>query len=99
MKYAANKERVTIDEFVDSVGKQRFDPDLIKCDKGLIHAFFTLMDLNCDGYVQEDEFERIYTQFGVPDRSWTKETFQAIDYFYSDDENSPYKHFFGPLVD
>lgn len=75
------------------------------------------MDINGDGYLQEDEFNTIFVQFGAKDTSWTKETFKAMDVngdgklsieeyidgfndlFYSEDENSPNRHLFGPIVD
>jgi len=75
------------------------------------------MDVNCDGYLQEDEHRRLFHQLGVPDSSYSKDMFNAIDinndgklsiqefaaadadFFFSDDENSPYALFFGPLVD
>lgn len=37
------------------------------------------MDINGDGYLQEDEFNTIFVQFGAKDTSWTKETFKAMD--------------------
>jgi Ca2+-binding EF-hand superfamily protein len=40
---------------------------------------FNLMDVNCDGYLQEDEHRRLFHQLGVPDTSFAKETFEAID--------------------
>jgi len=117
VKYFENKERLTIDEFVDSIGRQRYDPELMKRDEGVMRGFFFLMDINCDGYLQKDEFESIFAKLGVQDTSFAEEAFKALDvngggklsvkayidgfhdFFYSQDENSPNKHFFGPLVD
>jgi len=88
----------------------------MKRENSLIHGFFKLMDMNDDGYLDEEEHKRLFDHSEVPDTSWTKATFQAMDvngdgklsveefvngfydYCYSEDENSPNKNFFGPLV-
>ena len=116
MKKAVDKNVLTGDILADSVWKQRYDPELKKCISGLIYGFLDLMDVNCDGYLQEDEYRKMVHQLGVPDTSFIKETFNAIDvnhdgklsfqefvdgcydFFFSDDEKSPFTLFFGPLV-
>lgn len=45
----------------------------------MIHALFELMDVNGDGYLQEDEYHRIHLQLGMPEAPYAKETFRAID--------------------
>ena len=83
----------------------------------IIHHLHDMLDVSRDGYLQEDEYQRIISQAGVPDPSFVKEAFKAIDvngdgklsieefanaffdFLFSDDENSPYAFFFGPLDD
>ena len=74
------------------------------------------MEFNSDGYFQEEEHKRLFDHLGMPETSWTKDTFLAMDtnsdgklsfqefvngyfdYCYSEDENIPYKNFFGPFA-
>jgi len=77
--YAEDKNRLTIEEFVDSMAKQRYNPELIKCEVDMMRGFFSLMDVNSDGYLDEDEYRTIFDQFGVPDTKFTTDTFKAID--------------------
>lgn len=104
------------DQFIDSIGKQRYDPELIRHFSGVIYGLFDLMDVNCNGCMHEDDYRRMLSQIGVEDPSFTKEAFRAIDvkhagklsyeefiyafseFMFSEDDNSPYGHFFGPFV-
>jgi len=78
---AADTNVLTGEVLADSVWKQRYDPELKKCIESLIYMYglFNLMDVNCDGYLQEEEHRRLFHQVGVPDTSYAKETFNAID--------------------
>ena len=74
-----NKQEMTVEMFVDSIGKQRHDPELTKHFSDPMYGLFDLMDVNSDGYLQEDEYHRMVVQLGVQDASFTKEGFRAID--------------------
>src|SRR6218665_3875133 len=118
MKQADNADNVlTWERLAGTIGKQRYDPELMKRFTGLIEGLFTLMDLNNDGYLQENEYQTYPEQLAVHDASYAREALRTMDvngdgklsleefcnafwdFFFSDDEKSPNKFFFGPLVD
>jgi len=74
-----DRTTLTADELIVSVGKQRYDPELMKPFSGMIRGFHDMLDVNQDGYLQEDEYHRLLFQEGVPDPSFVKEAFKAID--------------------
>jgi len=81
---AANKNLLTAEVLSDSIWKQHYADDLKKCISGLVYGILDLTDVNCDGYLQEDEHRRLFHQLGVPDTctSYSKETFNAIDFHH-----------------
>jgi|SRR6218665_482545 len=74
-----NMNKLTVPVFVDSILKQRDNPELWIHFTEPIRSLFHLMDVNCDGYLQPDEYFRMLAQLGVPDASFTKAGFEAMD--------------------
>jgi Ca2+-binding EF-hand superfamily protein len=74
-----DKDTLTAEELMVSIGKQRYDPELMKLFRGMVQDLHDMLDVKCDGYLQEDEYERMVLQAGVPDPSFAKEAFRAID--------------------
>src|SRR6218665_3872909 len=62
-----------------SLRKQRYDPQLMKAYTEVIHGCHDMLDVNRDGYLQADEYERMVSRTGVQDTSFVKEAFNAID--------------------
>ena len=75
----ADKTLLTAEVLYDSVWKERNGTELKKCISSIVYALLGLMDVNGDGYLNEEEHRRFYHQVGVPDTSYAKETFNAID--------------------
>jgi len=74
-----DRTTLTTDELIVSLGKQRYDPELMKPFSGMIRSLHDMLDVNQDGYLQEDEYQRLLSQAGVPDPSFVKMAFKAID--------------------
>src|SRR6218665_105290 len=112
-----DKSALTTPFLQESVWKQRYKRDIKKRILEILFALLDVLDVNDDGYLDEDEHRRWFRQLGVSDTSFTKDTFNAIDvnhdgklsfqeyvdacydFFFSEDEKSPFTLFFGPLVD
>src|SRR6218665_701921 len=62
-----------------SLGKQRYDPQLMKPYTEVIHGCHDMLDVNRDGYLQADEYQVMLSQAGVPDPSFTIEAFKSVD--------------------
>jgi len=75
----ANKNVLTAEVFSSSIFKQRNDPELKKFISSVVYGLFDIMDVNLDGYLQEDEHRRLFHQLGVPDTSYSEDIFNAID--------------------
>ena len=74
-----NRNLLTADDLIVSIGKQRYDSELMKLFTHITRHLHDMLDVNRDGYLQEEEYERIISQAGVPDPSFVKEAFKAID--------------------
>ena len=103
------------DAFIETLKKQVSDPKLRDTLAGSLPLFFSAVDANSDGFIQEDEFKLFFQILGL-DPNMAPATFQAIDtnndgqlsldefvtagvdFFTSEDESSPNKLFWGPLV-
>jgi Ca2+-binding EF-hand superfamily protein len=75
----AHKEVLTVEVLSKAVGNQRYDPELMKHFTGLVEGLVDLMDLNNDGYLQGDEYERYLYQLGVQDPSYAREAIRTMD--------------------
>jgi len=103
------------DAFIKTLKAQVSDPALRQTLAGPLPLFFSAVDANGDGQIQEDEFRLFFDILGL-DPSMAPATFKAIDtnndgqlsldefvaagvdFFTSEDESSPNKLFWGPLV-
>ena len=103
--------------FAESVKQQRNDPEFKETVLLMCKQFFKILDVNGDGFLQEEEFARAIASTGIQDAGVTRRAFDAIDvnkddrisleefsialveYLISDDENSPYREIWGPLVE
>jgi Ca2+-binding EF-hand superfamily protein len=103
------------DAFIATLKAQVSDPALRQTLAGPLPLFFSAVDANGDGQIQEDEFKLFFDILGL-DANFAPATFKAIDtnndgqlsldefvaagvdFFTSDDESSPNKLFWGPLV-
>ena len=74
-----NRTSLTVEEMIVSLRKQRYDPQLMKAYTEVIHGCHDMLDVNRDGYLQADEYERMVSRTGVQDTSFVKEAFNAID--------------------
>jgi Ca2+-binding EF-hand superfamily protein len=101
--------------FIATLKKEVEDPKLRDVLAGPLPLFFSAVDANQDGNIQEDEYKLFFEILGL-DPNMAPASFQAIDtnkdgqlsldefvtagvdFFTSNDENSPNKLFWGPLV-
>jgi Ca2+-binding EF-hand superfamily protein len=101
--------------FIETLKKQVADPSLRQTLAGPLPLFFSAVDANADGNIQEDEFKLFFEILGL-DSSLAPASFKAIDtnndgqlsldefvtagvdFFTSEDTNSPNQLFWGPLV-
>src|SRR6218665_560368 len=74
-----NRTSLTADKMIISLGKLRYDPQLMKPFTDIIHHLHDMLDVDRDGYLQEEEYERMVSRTGVADTSFVKEAFNAID--------------------
>src|SRR6218665_2726930 len=81
MKHAevGDKHTLTADELIVSVGKQSYDPELMKPFSGMIRGFHDRLDVNGDGYLSAEEYTTMLFQLGVLDLSFVKQAFRTID--------------------
>jgi Ca2+-binding EF-hand superfamily protein len=105
---------LTMEAFVDCKRRSGL-AKLTRAANEIFAALFDLIDLNGDGVIQKDEFEKFYNVVKLDEKA-AAETFKAIDtngdgllsadefitagidFFNGDDESSPYRFLFGPLV-
>ncbi|MCF8884038.1 EF-hand domain-containing protein, partial [Erythrobacter sp. SN021] len=73
------KSALTVPYLQESVWKQRYTRDIKKRISEILFALFDVLDVNDDGYLDEDEHRRWFHHLGVSDTSFTKDTFNAID--------------------
>lgn len=107
--------KLTEPVFVETVKKQLHSPKLKEALAGPLPLFFSAVDANGDGLIQEDEFKLFFDILGLEPKL-AEASFKAIDtnkdgsisldefvtagtdFFTSEDESSPSKYFWGPLV-
>lgn len=101
--------------FIETLKKQVSDPTLRDTLAGPLPLFFSAVDANGDGMIQDDEFQLFFQILGL-DPKLAIDSFKAIDtnndgqlsldefvtagvdFFISEDDKSPNKLFWGPLV-
>jgi Ca2+-binding EF-hand superfamily protein len=115
LKNDAQGQGVSQDAFIAALKQKVADPALRQTLSGPLPLFFSAVDANADGNIQEDEFKLFFEILGL-DANTAPATFKAIDtnndgqlsldefvaagvdFFTSEDESSPTKFFWGPLV-
>lgn len=106
---------LTQTSFVEALRKQLKEHHLKETMSGPLPLFFSAVDANGDGLIQEDEYALFFEILGL-DPKLAHASFTAIDtnhdgnisldefvtagtdFFVSEDENSPSKFFWGPLI-
>jgi len=115
LKNVAGGAALTLPVFVEAVKKQKNEHHLAETFGGPLPLFFSAVDANNDGQIQEDEFVLFFQIIGLNPAD-APASFKAIDtnndgslsldefvaagteFFTSEDESSPSKLFWGPLV-
>ena len=115
LKDVGHGQALTEPVFVETMKKQINDPHLKDTLAGPLPLFFSAVDANDDGQIQEDEYALFFQILGL-DPSMGPASFRAIDtnndgnlskdefitagvdFFTSQDESSPNKLFWGPLL-
>jgi Ca2+-binding EF-hand superfamily protein len=115
LKSVAGGKSLTESVFIEAIKKQKNEHHLKETFGGPLPLFFSAVDANNDGQIQEDEFTLFFQILGL-DASLAPASFKAIDenndgqlslaefvqagtdFFTSEDEKSPSKLFWGPLV-
>jgi len=64
---------------IDSLKKQRNDPKLKAILRTSLRCLCEAMNTNEDGYLQREEFRRLFDNSGWPDASYREQVFEAID--------------------
>ncbi len=65
--------------FVESIKQQKNDPEFKKAYLAMCLQFFRILDVNGDGFLQEEEFARSFGSVGIQDKGIARRTFEAID--------------------
>ena len=64
---------------VESVKQQRNDPEFKEAYQAMCVQFFRILDVNGDGFLQEDEYARSFTSVGFEDKDIIRRAFDSID--------------------
>ena len=64
--------------FVESVLQQRSDPDFKETYRDMCNQYFQILDVNGDGFLQEEEYARSFASAGIQ-HCITRSVFEAID--------------------
>ena len=75
----ADKNLLTAEVLTDAVGKLRYDPELMQHYRNFVQDFFDMMDLNNDGYVDENEYQRYLEHCGIQDAAFAREALRTMD--------------------
>ena|SRR6218665_1239501 len=70
---------LTASIFVESVLQQRNDPEFKEAYRTLCTQFFRILDVNGDGFLQEEEYSRSFASLGFHDKGIIRRAFEAID--------------------
>lgn len=70
---------LTEDSFVESLKTQRDDPGFKKSLRDIHFAALNPMDVNRDGYLDAEEFRRIFEGAGIVESDFTKAAFDELD--------------------
>lgn len=66
--------------FAESVFQQRNDPDFKEAYLSMLHHYFHILDTNCDGFLQEDEYARSLANGDIQDHAGiARRAFELID--------------------
>src|ERR1700733_11624979 len=81
MKSSGSDENglLTASIFAESTKQQRHDPEFKDAFMTTCHHFFKVLDVSGDGYLQEDEYARSFSQVGIQDVSIICNAFETID--------------------
>src|SRR6218665_576951 len=64
---------------VESVKQQRNDPEFKVACLAMCRQFFRILDVNGDGFLQEDEYARSFNSIGFEDKDIVRRAFDSID--------------------
>ena len=70
---------LTASILTESVKQQRNDPEFRKTYLKICHHFFGLLDVNGDGFLQEDEYARSFAAIGIKDTNIMRRAFESMD--------------------
>ena len=81
MKSAGSDDNglLTASILTESVKQQRNDPEFKETYLKICHHFFGLLDVNGDGFLQEDEYARSFAAIGMKDTNIVRRAFEAMD--------------------
>ena len=65
--------------FVESIKQQKNDPEFKKAYLAMCLQFFRILDVNGDGFLQEEEYARSFGSVGIQDKGVIRRAFEAID--------------------
>src|SRR6218665_418050 len=81
MKSAGSDDNglLTASIFVESMKQERNDPEFREAYLEISRYFFGLLDVDGDGFLQEDEYARSLANIGIKDISVARMAFDSID--------------------
>jgi len=81
MKSAGSDDNglLTASILTESVKQQRNDPEFRETYLKICHHFFGLLDVNGDGFLQEDEYARSFAAIGIKDTNIMRRAFESMD--------------------
>ena len=65
--------------FVESIKQQRNDPEYKEVYRAMCCQYFKIIDVNGDGFLQEEEYARSFASAGFHDKGIARRAFEAID--------------------
>ena len=65
--------------FIESVLQQKNDQEFKEAYLAVCRQFFHILDVNCDGFLQESEYARSFTSVGLQDIGIVRRAFESID--------------------
>jgi len=72
-------DKLTEDLLVESLRPQRDSPGFKKALRDLAFAALKPMDVNLDGYLDAEEYRKVFENVGIVESDFTKAAFEAID--------------------